>query len=57
LALRIGGEALRRAVQNVLDDINGPHIFNLGHGVAPDVKIENVHAVISHLRTGQGNYV
>lgn len=57
LALRIGGDVLKQAVQTVLDDAVGPHIFNLGHGVAPDVKIENVHAVISHIRTGAGNYV
>ena len=57
LALRIGGETLWRAVQEVLDMIEGPHIFNLGHGVSPDVKIENVHAVINHVRTGDGNYV
>jgi len=57
LALRIGGSVLKNAVQNVLDSIEGPHIFNLGHGVSPDVKIENVHAVIDHVRTGDGNYV
>lgn len=57
LALRIGGDALRDAVENVLGSIRGPHIFNLGHGVAPDVKIENVHAVINHIRTGDGDYV
>lgn len=57
LALRIGGDVLRRAVQEVLDSASGPHIFNLGHGVTPDVKIDNVHAVISHVRTGEGNYV
>ena len=57
LALRIGGDVLRKAVQNVIDTAKGPHIFNLGHGVTPDVKIENVHAVISHIRTGFGNYV
>lgn len=57
LALRIGGDVLKSAVQHVLDDAKGPHIFNLGHGVAPDVKIENVHAVLSHIRTGAGNYV
>ena len=57
LALRIGGDVLKQAVQNVLDDISGPHIFNLGHGVSPDVKIENVHAVIDHVRTGDGHYV
>lgn len=57
LALRIGGGVLRDAVQYVLDEIDGPHIFNLGHGVTPDVKIENVQAVISHIRTGEGQYV
>ena len=57
LALRIGGTTLRLAVQSVLDDISGPHIFNLGHGVSPDVKIDNVHAVINHIRTGEGQYV
>ncbi len=57
LALRIGGNVLRRAVQTVLDTTSGPHIFNLGHGVTPDVKIENVHAVINHVRTGKGHYV
>lgn len=57
LALRIGGPVLEKAVQSVLDTATGPHIFNLGHGVTPDVKIENVHAVVDHIRTGRGNYV
>ena len=57
LALRIGGDVLRQAVDRVLADIKGPHIFNLGHGVTPDVKIDNVHAVINHVRTGHGDYV
>ena len=60
LALRLGGDVLREAVSAVLKDAmiaGGPYIFNLGHGVSPDVKIDNVHAVISHLRTGEGNYV
>ncbi len=57
LALRIGGDVLRQAVQTVLETSTGPHIFNLGHGVTPDVKIENVHAVINHIRTGDGDYV
>ena len=57
LALRIGGDALRKAVQTVLDTATGPHIFNLGHGVTPDVKIANVHAVVNHIRTGDGDYV
>ncbi|NNL75374.1 MAG: uroporphyrinogen decarboxylase [Desulfobacterales bacterium] len=57
LALRIGGSVLKTAVQKVLDDARGPHIFNLGHGVAPDVKIKNVEAVLAHIRTGKGDYV
>ncbi len=57
LALRIGGAALERAVDTVLNDIDGPHIFNLGHGVSPDVKIDNIIAVIDHIRTGKGQYV
>jgi len=57
LALRIGGRVLREAVDRVLLDIKGPHIFNLGHGVAPDVKIANVHAVINHIRGMEAHYV
>ncbi|MEP1230175.1 MAG: uroporphyrinogen decarboxylase [Litorimonas sp.] len=58
LALRIGGKTLRRAVDNVLRDSDGgPHIFNLGHGVTPDVKIENVQAVVNHVRGIEANYV
>ncbi|MEM7727943.1 MAG: uroporphyrinogen decarboxylase [Pseudomonadota bacterium] len=54
LALRTGGDALLRAVDRVLEDgRGGPHVFNLGHGVTPDVKIADVHAVIDRIRTGQ----
>ena len=58
LALRIGGNVLRKAVDRVLEDgKNGPHIFNLGHGVTPDVKIDNVQAVVNHIRGKEANYV
>jgi uroporphyrinogen decarboxylase len=58
LALRIGGDVLRKAVDRVLEDgQNGPHIFNLGHGVTPDVKIENVQAVVNHIRGQEAHYV
>ena len=57
LALRIGGNTLKNQVQEILDKVKGPHIFNLGHGVTPDVKIENIKAVINHIREGEGNYV
>jgi len=58
LALRIGGTTLYRSVEAVLRDAaGGPHIFNLGHGVTPDVKIENVQAVVDHIRGKEPNYV
>lgn len=58
LALRIGGDTLRKSVDAVLRDAqNGPHIFNLGHGVTPDVKIENVQAVVNHIRGKEAHYV
>lgn len=51
LALRTGGTPLLRAVDQVLrDGADGPHIFNLGHGVTPDVQIDDVHAVINRIR-------
>ena len=58
LALRIGGSVLRKSVDHVMRDAqNGPHIFNLGHGVTPDVKIENVQAVVDHIRGKTPHYV
>jgi uroporphyrinogen decarboxylase len=43
LLLRVGGEALRQGVSDVLDGFRGQkHIFNLGHGITPDVKPEAV---------------
>ena len=58
LALRIGGTTLYKSVEAVLRDAaGGPHIFNLGHGVTPDVKIENVQAVVDHIRGLEPNYV
>ena len=49
---------IRDRVDYVLRDAqNGPHIFNLGHGVTPDVKIENVQAVVDHIRGKTPHYV
>ena len=31
---------------------NGPHIFNLGHGITPDADPENVHRMIEAVRAG-----
>lgn len=51
LLLRMGGEQLLDGVDRVLEDAKGgPHIFNLGHGVAPDVSISDMHAVINRVR-------
>ena len=51
LLLRMGGDEMIAGVDRVLEDASGgPHIFNLGHGVTPDVKIESVHAVINRVR-------
>ena len=29
---------------------NGPHIFNLGHGITPDADPENVHVMLEAIR-------
>lgn len=51
LLLRIGGEALDRGVDAVLDGFRGqPHIFNLGHGITPDVKPETVARMLARIR-------
>lgn len=56
LLLRMGGQVLKDGVSRLLGEIDGPHIFNLGHGISPDVKIQNVQAVVDHVRTGHGDY-
>ncbi len=51
LLLRTGGEALRRGVAEILEAVQGhPHIFNLGHGITPDVPVEHVQALIDEIR-------
>jgi uroporphyrinogen decarboxylase len=56
LALLVGGEALDRAVDAILQAFtSGPFIFNLGHGVLPDTPIEHVERLITRVRgTGAG---
>lgn len=46
-----GGAALDNAIGVVLSQFaGGPHIFNLGHGITPDAKIDNVHRLIARVR-------
>jgi uroporphyrinogen decarboxylase len=43
LLMRVGGQALTDGANAVLDGFRGQrHIFNLGHGITPDVKPETV---------------
>jgi len=43
-----GGAALERGVREVIAAFkNGPHIFNLGHGVTPDATPENVAQLVA----------
>ncbi len=51
LVLLVGGEALDRAVDNVLAAFeSGPFIFNLGHGVLPETPIAHVERLVARVR-------
>lgn len=51
LLMRMGGEALRQGVVDVVEAFRGErHIFNLGHGITPDVKPESVALLMETLR-------
>jgi uroporphyrinogen decarboxylase len=48
LALVAGGKALQSAVRSILDAfVDRPHIFNLGHGILQDTRIEHVGELIA----------
>ncbi len=50
-ALRAGGAALDRETDRLLDSWAGrPHIFNLGHGITPDVPVDHVHQLLRRIR-------
>jgi uroporphyrinogen decarboxylase len=52
LLLRSGGEALRKGVEAVVNGFRGQrHIFNLGHGITPDVNPEHVALLVEQIRT------
>ena len=49
--LKAGGAALARGTQAVLEAFRGvPHVFNLGHGITPDVPPEHVAAMLETVR-------
>jgi uroporphyrinogen decarboxylase len=51
LALRAGGAALDRSVDEILEAWSGgPFIFNLGHGILPDTPIEHVERMLKRVR-------
>lgn len=49
--LVVGGEALRKGVHAVIDSFGDrPHIFNLGHGITPEAKIEHVSDMVEAVK-------
>ena len=49
--LRAGGNALDGEVDRLLDSWAGrPHIFNLGHGITPDVPVGHVEQLLARIR-------
>jgi uroporphyrinogen decarboxylase len=50
LLLRAGGAALDRRVDQLMEAWgHGPWIFNLGHGILPDVPIAHVERVLKRI--------
>ena len=46
-----GGDDLVRETRAIVDAFkNGPHIFNLGHGITPDANPDNVQLMIDTVR-------
>jgi uroporphyrinogen decarboxylase len=52
LLLRAGGAALEAGIEALLEVMAGrPHIFNLGHGITPDVPVAHVEALLHRVRS------
>ncbi|WP_166417116.1 uroporphyrinogen decarboxylase [Cochlodiniinecator piscidefendens] len=46
-----GGQELRDETKAIVKAFeNGPHIFNLGHGITPDADPDNVHVMLEAIR-------
>jgi uroporphyrinogen decarboxylase len=53
MLLAFGGAAMLEATQRILDRWGGrPFVFNLGHGITPDVPVSHVAALSERLRAG-----
>jgi uroporphyrinogen decarboxylase len=56
LLMRAGGQALVDGAKAVLDGFRGQrHIFNLGHGITPDVKPETVAELMNVIHTSSSH--
>ena len=52
-ALKAGGAALDGEVDRLLAAWSGrPYVFNLGHGISPDVPPDNVARLVARVRSG-----
>ncbi|NCU19339.1 uroporphyrinogen decarboxylase, partial [Candidatus Falkowbacteria bacterium] len=48
-----GGDELIEATRRVVQAFrNGPHIFNLGHGITPEANPDNVSLMVETIRNG-----
>jgi len=51
LVLLVGGAALDRAVDNILEAFSErPFIFNLGHGILPQTPVAHVERMLARVR-------
>lgn len=52
LWLQIGGVAMRREIERILDQLAGrPHVFNLGHGVIKETPPHHVAELVAAIRS------
>jgi uroporphyrinogen decarboxylase len=52
LLLKVGGAALKQGTRDLMAAFKGQkHIFNLGHGITPDVPVQNVSEMLDVIRS------
>lgn len=53
-ALLLSGEGMEEAIDKIVQGLaNGPHIFNLGHGITKETPPEHVARLVNYLREGR----